>query len=63
MGITSEYIHNLITKQLNDNSIVVWCDPEGAWAVPEAKMNSLERFHESMVYLSLDHSAEPKDNV
>jgi len=54
MGITSEFIHNLIAKQLNDNSIVVWYDPEGAWSVP---------FHESMAFLSLDHSAGPKDNV
>ena len=30
MGIVSEYIRNLIAKQLNDNSIVVWYDPEGA---------------------------------
>jgi hypothetical protein len=63
MGITSEFIHNLIAKQLNDNSIVVWYNPEGAWSVPEAQMNSLERFHESMAFLSLNHSAGPKDNV
>ena len=48
MGIASEYIRNLIAKQLNDNGIVVWYDLEGAWSVPEAQMNSLRRFHVSM---------------
>jgi hypothetical protein len=33
MGIASEYIHNLIAKQLNDNGIVVWYDPCAAWSV------------------------------
>jgi len=41
MGIISGYIRNLIAKQLNDNGIVVWYDPE-------AQMNNMERFHESM---------------
>lgn len=47
MGIVSEYIRNLIAKQLNDNGIV-WYDPEGAWSDQKAQMNSLERSHESM---------------
>jgi len=48
MGIISGYIRNLIAKQLNDNGIVVWYDLEGAWPDPEAQMNNMERFHESM---------------
>jgi len=30
MGKVTEYLLNLITKQVKDNSIVVWCDPEKA---------------------------------
>jgi len=37
MGIVSDYIRNLIAKQLNDNGIGVWYDPEGAWSDPEAQ--------------------------
>ncbi len=48
MGIVSEYIRNLIAKQVNDNGIVVWYDPEGAYFDPEAQINNMERFHESM---------------
>ena len=44
MGIASEYIRNLIAKQLNDNGIVVWYDLEGAWSVPVAQMNNMVRF-------------------
>lgn len=32
MGIVSEYIRNLIVKQVDDNGIVVWYDPDGAYA-------------------------------
>jgi hypothetical protein len=32
MGIVSEYIRNLIAKQVDDNGIVVWYDPEGAYS-------------------------------
>ena len=30
MGKVTEYLLNLITKQVKDNGIVVWCDPEKA---------------------------------
>ncbi|MCX6091053.1 MAG: PglZ domain-containing protein [Candidatus Atribacteria bacterium] len=32
MGIVSEYVCNLIAKQVNDNGLVVWYDPDGAYA-------------------------------
>lgn len=32
MGIVSEYIRNLIVKQVDDNGIVVWYDPDGVYA-------------------------------
>jgi len=32
MGIVSEYIRSLIAKQVNDNGLVVWYDPDGAYA-------------------------------
>ena len=51
MGIVSKYIHNLIAKQLNDNGIVVWYDPKGAWSDPKVQMNNLEKFYRSINYL------------
>ena len=32
MGIVSEYIRNLIAKQVDDNGLLVWYDPEGAYS-------------------------------
>ncbi|MBW1912131.1 MAG: hypothetical protein JRI43_02955 [Deltaproteobacteria bacterium] len=32
MGIVSEYLFNLIAKQVDDNGLVVWYDPDGAYA-------------------------------
>jgi hypothetical protein len=32
MGIVSEYVRNLIAKQVDDNGLVVWYDPDGAYS-------------------------------
>ena len=32
MGIVSEYLFNLIAKQVDDYGLVVWYDPEGIYA-------------------------------
>lgn len=32
MGIVSEHLRNLIAKQVDDNGLVVWYDPDGAYA-------------------------------
>jgi len=32
MGIVSEYLFNLIAKQVDDNGVVVWYDPDGVYA-------------------------------
>ena len=32
MGIVSEYIHDLIARQVEDNGLVVWYDPDGIYS-------------------------------
>ncbi len=32
MGIVSGYLFNLIAKQVDDNGVVVWYDPDGVYA-------------------------------
>lgn len=32
MSIVTEYIRNLVAKQVDDNGIVVWYDPDNAYA-------------------------------
>jgi len=32
MGIVSDYVCTLIYKQVNDNGLVVWYDPDGAYS-------------------------------
>jgi len=31
-GIVTEHLISLIAKQVNDNGLVVWYDPDGAYA-------------------------------
>ncbi len=31
-GIVTKYLISLIAKQVNDNGLVVWYDPDGAYA-------------------------------
>lgn len=32
MSIVTEYVRNLIAKQVDDNGLVIWYDPDGAYA-------------------------------
>ena len=32
MGIVTQYVRKLIAKQVNDNGLVVWYDPDGAYS-------------------------------
>jgi len=32
IGIVTEYLRNLLAKQVNDNGLVVWYDPDGVYA-------------------------------
>lgn len=62
MGIVSEYIRNLIAKQVDDNGIVVWYDPDGAYAEAVEALDlpdtSVLRYAGSFVLLRSDHRRE-----
>jgi hypothetical protein len=46
-GIVTEHLISLIAKQVNDNGLVVWCDPDGEYGffkfeirIPKLETNS-----------------------
>jgi len=41
MGIVSEYVRNLIAKQVDDNGLVVWYDPDGTYSEPYCCLQKL----------------------
>jgi len=61
MGIVTEYIRNLIAKQVDDNGLVVWYDPDGIYSevVEETDLpnTTVICYKDSFVYLrwEIDH--------
>jgi len=55
MGTFSEYIRNLIAKQVDDNGLVVWYDPDRTYAevaeTLELPDTSILRYEKSFIKL------------
>jgi hypothetical protein len=55
MGIVSEYIRNMIVRQVEDNGLVIWYDPGGIHSETVETMDLPEttvlRYEDSFVHL------------